>query len=548
MPEHRFRALAATLLCAGLLGCGGQQAGQPAAGPVGGASGTERAAVQVLRKGNGAEPESLDPHRAESVTAANILRDLFEGLVLPAEDGRLLPGAAERWEVSEDGLEWLFYIRPDARWSNGDPLTAHDFEYSLRRSCDPATLNEYASILFPIAQAEAVVTGKLPAAALGVRALDDRRLQIRLASPTPYFLGLLTHSTAYPVHRASVERHGNRFARAGVLVGNGAYRLEEWAVQSHIRLLRNPHYWDDAHTGIDEVWYYPIENGDAEVARYRAGELDFTQGIPLRQMAWLRENLASELRIAPYLGIYYMGFNTTRPPFKDNPQLRLALSMAVDRDILVQRVMGTGEEPAYGFVPPVADYTGQRPAWAEWSQEQRNAEARRLYREAGYSEDKPLVVEVLYNTDQNHKRIVGALAAMWKQTLGVRTRLLNQEWKVFLETRKRKLVTQVFRSGWIGDYNDAYSFSQLMHSKNGQNDPGYDSPAYDALLDAAATTADAAHRRALLEAAERQLLEDQPVIPLYFYASKRLVKPWVGGYQANIMDQHHSKDLYILSH
>lgn len=551
MPELLRGSLAAALLCGLLVGCGG---GQPEGGqasfsvPVGGASGEERAALQVLHKGNGAEPESLDPHRAESVTAANILRDLFEGLTLPAEDGSIGPGVAERWEVSDDGLRWLFFLRPDARWSNGDPLTAEDFEYSLRRSCDPATLNEYASILFPIDNAEAVVNGELPPEALGVRALDERRLEIRLSGPTPYFLGLLAHASAYPVHRASVERHGNRFARAGNLVGNGAYRLEDWQVQSHIRLLRNEHYWDDAGTSIEEVWYYPIENGDAEVSRYRAGELDFTQGLPLRQMSWLRENLPDELRIAPYLGIYYLGFNTTQPPFRDNPQLRLALSMAVDRDILTQRVMGTGEEPAYGFVPPVADYSGQQPEWAAWSQEQRDAEAQRLYREAGYSDERPLVVEVLYNTDQNHKRIVGALAAMWKQTLGVRTKLLNQEWKVFLETRKRKTQTQIFRSGWIGDYNDAYTFSQLMHSKNGQNDPGYQSAAYDALLDEAAATADAARRRALLEAAERQLLADQPLIPLYFYASKRLVKPWVGGYQPNIMDQHHSKDLYILEH
>lgn len=551
MPECRpqRRAFLSALLCGLLAGCGGrQEAGQPARVPVGGASGKERAAVQVLRKGNGAEPESLDPHRAESVTAANILRDLFEGLVLETEDGRLMPGAAASWEASADGLTYIFHMRPEGRWSNGDPVTAQDFVYGLRRSCDPATLNEYASILFPIRNAEAVVSGKLPPAALGVRALDDTLLEIRLAGPTPYFLGLLTHSTAYPVHRPSIGRYGAKFARPGMLVGNGAYRLEEWVVQSHIRLGRNTHYWDDAHTSIEEVWYYPIENGDAEVARYRAGELDFTQSVPLRQMRWLRENLPGELRIAPYLGSYYFGFNTTRPPFRDNPQLRLALSMAVDRDILTQRVMGTGEQPAYGFVPPVADYTGQRPAWAAWTQEQRNAEARRLYREAGYSEDNPLVVEVLYNTEQNQKRIAGALAAMWKQVLGVRAKLLNQEWKVFLENRKRKVITQVFRSGWIGDYNDPYTFSQLMHSKNGQNGPGYSSAEYDRLLDEAAATADPAHRRMLLEAAERRLLADQPLIPLFFYASKRLVKPWVGGYQPNIMDHHHTKDLHILSH
>lgn len=265
-------------------------------------------------------------------------------------------------------------------------------------------------------------------------------------------------------------------------------------------------------------------------------------------MKLLREILPQELVIAPYLGVYYFGFNNTRPPFKDNLKLRLALSMAVDREILTQRVAGAGEIAAYGFVPPVTGYTGQQPEWAGWTQEQRNAEAQRLYREAGYSEANPLVVELLYNTDQNHKRVAGAVAAMWKQTLGVRTRMINQEWKVFIENRKRKLITQVFRSGWIGDYNDAYSFSQLLHSKNGQNDPGYRSAAYDALIDAAAATADPQRRRELLEAAERQLLADMPLIPLYFYVSKRLVKPWVGGFTSNIMDHHRSQDLYILKH
>jgi oligopeptide transport system substrate-binding protein len=350
------------------------------------------------------------------------------------------------------------------------------------------------------------------------------------------------------VHRPSVEKLGRQFSRPGNLVSNGAYRLAEWSVQSHIRLVRNGFYWDDAKTRIDEVWYYPIENDDAEVNRYRAGELDFTETVAFRQIRWLRENLPEELHITPYLGTFYFGFNNTRPPFKDNPKLRMALAMAVDRDILTQRVMGSGEIAAYGFVPPVANYTGQRAAWADWTQERRNEEARRLYREAGYSDRNPLVVEVLYNTDQNHKRIAGALAAMWKQTLGVRAKLLNQEWKVFLASRQEKVITQVFRSGWIGDYNDAYSFAQLMHSANGQNDPGYRSTAYDALLDQAAMEPDAGRRRLLLEAAERQLLADMPIIPLYFYVSKRLVKPWVAGYRPNIMDHHHTKDFYILAH
>lgn len=542
----RLKPLLLGLAAIVLVACS-EEAPAPAV-KVGGATGTELAATQVLRKGNGAEPETLDPHRAESVTASNILRDLFEGLTLEAPDGRIVPGAAARWETSADGLTWTFHLRPDGRWSNGDPVTARDFEYGLRRSCDPATLNSYASILFPIANAEDVIAGRKRPAELGVRALDDATLEIRLRGPTPYLLGLLTHATAYPVHRPSVEAAQGKFARPGTLVGNGAYRLAEWVVQSHIRLERNAHYWDDARTRIDEVWYYPIENEDAEIKRYRAGELDYTESVPFSQIRWLRANLPQDLRIAPYLGSYYFGFNLTKPPFEGNLALRTALALAVDRDILTQRVMGSGEIAAWGFVPPVSGYTGQRPPWADWTQAQRNAEAQRLYREAGYGPDNPLTVEILYNTDQGHKRVAGAIAAMWKQTLGVRAKLLNQEWKVFLASREQKQITQVFRSGWIGDYDDPYTFAQLMHSKNGQNDPGYASAAYDDLLDQAAAEADTAKRRALLEAAERQLLADVPIIPLYFYVSKRLVKPWVGGYTPNIMDHHHTKDFYILRH
>ncbi len=548
MPAMKNRSIPAFLLAL-LAACGrAPDAPPPAPIQVGGASGTELAATQILRKGNGAEPETLDPHRSESVIASNILRDLFEGLTLEAADGRIVGGAAERWEVSPDGLTYTFHMRADGRWSNGDPVTARDFEYGLRRSCDPATLNTYASILYPIRNAEAVISGKLPPSALGVTALDERTLRIELSGPTPYFLGLLTHSTAYAVHRPSVEQHGNQHARAGRLVSNGAYSLGEWVVQSHIRLDRNPHYWDDARTTINEVWYYPIENEESEINRYRADELDWTESVPFRQVKWLKANLPQDLRIAPYLGSYYFGFNNTKPPFKDNLALRLALSLAVDREIITERVMGSGEIAAYGFVPPVDDYSGQRVEWAGWTQAERDAEARRLYREAGYSEDNPLTVELLYNTDQSHKRVVGALAALWKQTLGVRTRLLNQEWKVFLASREQKIITQVFRSGWIGDYNDPYTFAQLMHSKNGQNDPGYRSAAYDALLDRAASEPDLVRRRALMETAERQLLADMPIIPIYFYVSKRLVKPWVGGYTSNIMDHHHSKDVRILAH
>jgi oligopeptide transport system substrate-binding protein len=546
-------ALALVVALAPILVSCGQNANQSAAerarrAQIGGPSGDQLAERQVLHKGNGAEPQTLDPHRAEGVPSSNILRDLFEGLITEAPDGTLMPGVAKRWDISADGKTYTFRLREDARWSNGDPVTAKDFVYGLRRSVNPKTLSQYSSILYPVRNAEQIINGEQPAEILGVRAPDDFTLVIDLHVPAPYLLGLLTHSTTYPVHRASVEEFGNRFVRPGNLVSNGAYKLDEWIVQSRIKLVRNEQYWDNANTIIDEIYVYSIENSDAELNRYRASELDITEALPYQQLNWIRENLGEELIISPYLGSYFFGFNVTQPPFKDNVKLRTALAMAIDRDIITQRITGAGEIAAFGWVPPVMYYEGQSPEWSGWTQEERNSEARRLFREAGYSAANPLEVEILYNTSENHKRVSVAIASMWNQVLGVKTSLVNQEWKVFLETRKRRETTQIFRSGWIGDYNDAFSFAQYMHSANELGGAGYHNPAYDALVDGATLETDPVKREALMQEAERVLLEDMPIIPIYFYVSKHLVKPWVGGFDANIMDHHYSKHLFILSH
>jgi oligopeptide transport system substrate-binding protein len=517
-------------------------------GQIGGSSGTELAADQTLRKDNGAEPQTLDPHRATGVPEGNILRDLFEPLVMEKPNGELVPGAAASWSISDDGLVYTFKMRPAGRWSNGDPVTAEDFVYSMRRALDPATLSQYSSILYPIRNAQAVNRGEIPPSELAVFARDEYTLEIQLESPTPYFIGLLNHSMAYAVHRFSVEQHGGRFARAGKLVGNGAYVLKDWVVQSHVELARNSLFRENDQTIIERVFYYAIENAETVFKRYRADELDFTQSVPSKQIPWIRQAMPAEYVQAPYLGVYYYGFNVTRAPFKDSPDLRRALAMAIDRQILTEKLTAAGEVPAYGWVPPVQGYEPQQPEWAAWTQQQRVAEAQRLYKEAGYSEDNPLVVEILYNTSEGHKRMSIAIASMWKQTLGVQTRLMNQEWKVFLQTRAQRLKTEVFRSGWIGDYNDAYTFAQLMHSQNAQNDSGWVNAEYDSLLDRAAVEGNPQQRAELMQRAEQILLDEVPIMPVYFYVSKHLIKPWLGGYEPNIMDHVYSKDLFILKH
>jgi oligopeptide transport system substrate-binding protein len=503
---------------------------------------------QVLHKGNGAEPESLDPHRAESVSTANILRDLYEGLTIEAPDGTVIPGAAKSWDISADGKTYIFHLRENARWSNGDALTAQDFVYGLRRSADPATASSYSSILSPIENADAVTAGKLPLTSLGVKALDAHTLEIRLRAVTPYFLGLLNHSSTYPVHRGSLEKFGARAFRAENIVSNGAYKAVEWVVQSHVLLVRNHDYWDDAHTTIERVYHHSIEDVSSEFKRYRAGELDWTEGIPITQARWIRQNLAREYRVAPYLGTYYYGLNLTRVPFKDATKLRRALSLAIDRDVIVKKVMGTGELPAYSWVPPITGYVQQAPEWASWTRAQRLAEARRLYAEAGYSAEHPLQVEIRYNSSEDHKRIATVIAAMWKQYLGMDAKLVNQEFKIFIRDRLQKKITQVFRGAWIGDYNDPYTFSQLLQGTNDNNDTGYASADYDALLEAASQETDAAKRAHILEQAERLMLNDQPILPIYFYTSKRLVKPYVVGWQGNIMDHQYTKNMKVLAH
>lgn len=531
-------------------GCGesGSRVERVPAALVGGATGTELAARQVLRRGNGAEPQSLDPHKSEGVPESNLQRDLYEGLTIEAPDGSVAPGAAHSWAISDDGLVYVFHLRENGRWSNGDPVTSHDFEYGLRRSVDPKTLSNYSIMLRPILNAEAIIAGELPPESLGVRAIDELTLEIRLSGPTPYFLGVLNHSASYAVHRPTVEKYGDRWARPGRLVSNGAFRLRDWVMQSHIVLERNEHYWNNDNTLLDEVWHYPTENLSSELQSYRANALDMTYDLPFRQLAWIRANLADELVIAEYLGVYYFGLNVTREPLQDNPKLRRALNLAIDREILTGQVTTAGEIPAYGFVPGTANYQRFTPEYAGWTQAERAAEARRLYTEAGYSPERPLRLQILYNTHENHRTIAVAISSMWKETLGIDTELVNEEWKVYLETRRTKQSTQVYRAGWIGDYNDAYNFLEIMHSQSGLNDSGWANARYDELLALAAQERDMARRAAYLREAEQILLEEVPVIPVYFYVTKRLVKPWVGGYQSNIMDHIYSKDLHILKH
>lgn len=530
-PVNALSLLFAILLS----GCGPEQPPSPG----------EASVRSVFHRGNGAEPDSLDPHRSEETSAAEILRDLYEGLVTESVDSALEPGAAKRWRVDESGLVYTFYLRQEGRWSNGDPVVAEDFASALRRSVDPATGSTFAQTLSPIAGAADILGGLKPADSLGVTALDELTLQIRLDHPTPYFLQLLTHSSTYPVHRPSLAAHQDEFARPGRLVSNGAYRLAEWRMQSHIQLDRNQHYWNRDNVQIDRVFYYPIEDLNSELKRYRAGQLDFTDEIPTQQYRWVKENLGAQLYVAPYLSSYYYAFDTTQAPFNDR-RLRQALAMAVDRRILTEIVTGMGQTPAYSLVPAgVSSYRTQGYAWRDLDDMARRQQAQKLYAQAGFSRQEPLRTEITYNTSENHKKIAVAIAAMWKEVLGAEITLLNQEWKVYLQTRKNPDMWAIMRYGWSGDYNDANAFLEIFRSAHAQNLTGFASAQFDSLLDEAAITQDAAQRQSLMAQAERRMLDAYPIIPLYFYVSKHLVKPRVMGFRPNVMDHNYSRHYQI---
>jgi oligopeptide transport system substrate-binding protein len=362
-------------------------------------------------------------------------------------------------------------------------------------------------------------------------------------------LGVLAHPSTFPVHRPTLQKYGREFSRPGNAVSNGAFVLAGWTVGSHVLARRNPYYWNNSANRIDAVNFYHITDLPAELRMYRAGELEITQTLPPAQFRWIRENLGKELYISPQLSTYYYGFNLYRPPFKDNRPLRLALSMVIDRERLVKFVTGLGELPAYGWVPVGIDnYTPQEPPWERIPFADRVAEAKRLYAQSGYSAAKPFKAEIRYNTDESHTRIAIAIAAMWKEYLGVEATLVGEELKVLLQNIDRHDVTQVFRSSWSGDYNDAYTFAQYLKGDFGLNLPGYRNAQYDELLNQAAVQADVMQRRALLQQAERLMLEDQPLIPLYFYVNKHLVKPYVLGWHNNVLNVQYSKNLALTTH
>ena len=513
-------------------------------------AGVQLAEKQTLVRNNGSEVQSLDPHKIEGVPESNINRDLFEGLLISDVDGKPSPGVAEKWE-NKDFKVWTFHLRKDAKWSDGTPVTAQDFVYSWQRLANPNTASPYASYLQygHIVNIDDIIAGKKPITDLGVKALDDHTFEVTLSEPVPYFYKLLVHSSVSPVPRAAVEKFGEKWTQPANIITNGAYKLKDWVVNERIVLERNTNYWDNAKTVINQVTYLPISSEVTDVNRYRSGEIDMTyNNMPIELFQKLKKEIPNEVHVDPYLCTYYYEINNQKAPFND-VRVRTALKLALDRDIIVNKVKNQGDLPAYSFTPPYTDGAKLvEPEWFKWSQEKRNEEAKKLLAEAGYTAEKPLTFDLLYNTSDLHKKLAIAAASIWKKNLGANVKLENQEWKTFLDTRHQGNY-DVSRAGWCTDYNEPTSFLNMVLSDSSNNTVHYKSPAFDKLIADTLKVTDEAQRSELYSKAEQQLDKDSAIVPVYYYVNARLVKPWVGGYSGkDPMDNIHVKDLYIIKH
>jgi len=491
--------------------------------------------AEVIHRGLGPEPDSLHIHQAQGLAAVNLLRDIREGLVTFDASGNPAPGQASSWEVLDGGLRYRFSLRPDARWSDGSRVTAADFVRAWQRAVAPATAASTAGLLRVLRGAPGILEGRADPATLGVRAIDESTLEVELETAAPWLPEILAHPVAYPLHPANLED----LREAPV---NGAFRIAGWEPRALIRLVRNEQFHAADSVRVEGVDYYPIEEPATELARYRARELQITETIPAGRYAWLRENMPGELRVFPYLGSFWLGINLRHPALGRSAELRRALALAIDREILVGTVLGAGDLPGWSVVPPgIPGYEPARMPESAMSQPEREAEARRLYRIAGYGEDEPLRLELRYNTSNIHRRVAVAVGAMWKQVLGVHAELVNEEWKVFVNNRRMGVVTEVFRGGWIADYADPASFLELFLGGDSLSGTQYAEPAFDARMEAAAEAGPG--RMQALREAEARLMQDMPVIPLYYYVSRHLVHPGVSGYEDNVRDIHLSRYL-----
>ena len=494
--------------------------------------------TKILYLGNGTEPKDLDPHTVTGVPESKILMALIEGLVIRHPEGKdPLPGIAKDWDISLGGKEYTFYLR-DALWSNGDPVTANDFVYAWKRMLLPSLGSQYPDMLYDIVNAEEFNKGLITDFSLvGVKAIDDKTLKVTLKNPAPYFIELLAHYTTRPVHQPTIEKHGeidslgNQWTRPGNFVGNGPFTLEEWKLNQVIKVKKNPLYWDADRVKLNEIHFLPIDNVSREDFMFRSGQIHVTSSIPTEKIEVYKEEYPDNININPYYGTYYYRINLGKSPL-DNKLIRQALSLSIDREKITEKVAKGGQIPAFSFTPP--DPNGYYPPTRLEFNPQK---AKQLLSQAGYTEENSPTFELLYNTSEGHQKIAEAMQQMWKETLGVNIVLTNTDWKVYL-SRQNTSDFEIARAGWIGDYQDPKSFLDMMVTGRGNNLTGWSNETYDSLLIKASQSYSQDERYNYLYEAEKILMDELPIIPIYTYTRIYMKHESVKGWSSNLLDSH----------
>nr|WP_316653347.1 peptide ABC transporter substrate-binding protein [uncultured Gellertiella sp.] len=505
-------------------------------------------AEAVLHRGNSGEPTTLDSAHISVDIEGFVLKDLYEGLTIHSADGKILPGAAESWKVSDDGLTYTFKLRDNGKWSDGSPVTAEDFVFSMQRVEDPKTAAEYANILFPLKNAEKVNKGTVPVDQLGIKAIDAKTVECTLERPTPFFLELMAHMTALPVNKANVEKFGKDYVKPGNMVSNGAFKLKAHVPNDSLTMEKNENYWDAANVKLDTVIYYPSEDDAANIRRFEAKEMDTVYNFSADQIARLRKSYTDQVHVSPSLSTYYYAFDNRQEPYND-VRVRTALSMAVDRDFLATEIYSGAQLPVYSLVPPGMEYYGDgpKPDFADLSQIDREDKAVELMKEAGYGKGgKPLNIEIRYNTNTNHERVATAVADMWKNTFGAKVSLVNTDVSAHYAYLTEGGKFNVARAAWGADYADPENFLALLQSANKSFNYGhYNSPDFDAALAKSYTIQDPVERNKVMRQAEEIMLKDQPIAPLMNTASIWLISSRIKGWQDNAVNEHLSKYLSV---
>ncbi len=521
--------LSAMVLLA-VIGCNGQDGGGT------GATSTNAPKDGVLRIAADAEPQSLDPMLTTGHTEHRILTSLFEGLTTMNQKTLAVePGVAESWSVSEDGKTYTFKLNPNAKWSDGAPVTAHDFVYSWKRILSPKLASEYSYMLWCLENAEKYNKGEITDfSQVGAKAIDDHTLEAKLLYPAPYFLTVHMHNAWFPVQQATIEKHGaiddrqSKWILPENMVSNGPFKLVEWLPNRVIRVVRNEHYWNAGFIKLDEIQFYPV-NGNLQTSErmFRVNEVDTIETLLITKVPTYQRENPSVLRLEPFTATYFYRMNVTRPPLND-PRVRLALAMAVDRESICNEVLFGAFVPARALTPPgIGGYTPE--AGIDYDLEK----AKQLLAEAGFPDGKGMrPIEILYNESEDHQMIAEAIQDMWKKNLGVEVTTNKQEWKVYLNSMT-SLNYDVVRAGWIADYLDPMNYIECFTTGNGNNRTGWSNAEYDGLEQKARFEVDPAKRFGYMQEAERILLADTPIIPIYTYRQRYLLSPDVQGFDAN---------------